>query len=182
MTTPDPHPFLDGMRRVEERIEEIERSADPAARAAAQEMVRALLDLHGAPLARMTELLAEAGEPGRAVLDACGRDELVGPVLLLHGMHPLDLETRARQSLDRVRPRLRSHGGDAELLAVANGVVRVRLHASANGCHSTAGAMRSLVEQALADATPDAAAVEIEGGPEPPAPAQLVQLGRLSRV
>jgi Fe-S cluster biogenesis protein NfuA len=170
------------MRRVEDRIADIERCADPAARAAAQEMVRALLDLHGAALARMAELLAESGESGRAVLDACGRDELIGPVLLLHGLHPLDLETRARQSLDRVRPRLRSHGGDAELLAVTAGVVRVRLDASGNGCHSTATALHSLVEQTLTDAVPDAAAVEILGGPEPPAPAQLVQLGRLQRV
>ena len=35
-----------------------------------------------------------AGEAGAAVLDACARDDVVGGLLLLHGLHPLDLEAR----------------------------------------------------------------------------------------
>ena len=46
---------------------------------------------------------------------------MVGGLLMLHGLHPLDLETRVRQALDQVRPYLRSHGGNVELLGVSDG-------------------------------------------------------------
>jgi len=179
MSTADNQPFLQRMQRVEGLVGEIERSADPAARAAAQEMARELLDLHAAALARVLELLYGAGEPGRAVLDACTGDELVTNVLLLHGLHPLDLETRVRQALDRVRPYLRSHGGNVELLGVSEGVVRLRLQGSCNGCASSAATLEQMIEQAIYDAAPDAAALEVEGATGQAGPAGLVQLGLL---
>src|SRR4051812_7470000 len=99
MSTADGQSFLGRMQRVEELVGEIERTADPATRAAAQEVVGALLDLHASALARLLGFLADAGAPGQAVLDACVGDELVGNVLLLHGLHPQDLPTRVRQAL-----------------------------------------------------------------------------------
>ncbi len=71
----------------------------------------------------------------RRVLDTCAGDEVVAGLLLLHGLHPLDVETRVRQALESVRPLLRSHGGNVELLEVREGVVRLRL------CKATATAV-----------------------------------------
>jgi Fe-S cluster biogenesis protein NfuA len=178
MSTADNEAFLQRMQRVEALVGEIERSTDPAARAA-QDLARELLDLHAAALARVVGLLSEAGEPGRAVLDACARDELVANVLLLHGLHPLDLETRVRQALDRVRPYLRGHGGDVELLGVSEGVVRLRMQGSCHGCASSAATLAQTIEQAIYDAAPDVSALEVEGAVEQPAPGGLVQLGLL---
>src|SRR2546421_6044964 len=87
----DAHPFLDQMQRVEALVAAVEQGKDPAARLAAQDLVPTLLDVHAAALARLLEFLPEAG------LDACAADELVSHVLLLHGLHPWDLETRVRR-------------------------------------------------------------------------------------
>jgi len=99
----------------------VEESADPAAQARIREVVQALLDLHGAGLERILGHLAATGAAGSAALDACARDDIVGGLLLLHGLHPLDLQARVLQALDEVRPRLRSHGGDVELMASRTG-------------------------------------------------------------
>ena len=97
-----------------------------------------------------------------ALIDALGRDDLAASVLLLYGLHPLDLETRVRQALDKVRPQLRSHGGEVELLGVADGTVRLRIQSSGNGCHSSPQALQQTVEEALCDKAPDATTVEVE--------------------
>src|SRR5205085_6265147 len=130
-------------------LREAERLADPAARARLQEVVQAVLDLHGAGLERLLGHLAEAGEAGRAALDACARDDVVGGLLLLHGLHPLDLEARVRQALDAVRPALRAHGGNVALLGVRAGLVRLRLQGSCDGCPSSAVTMKQTIEEAI---------------------------------
>ena len=49
------------MAVVDELVQTLEATADPAARAAAQDLVRTLMDLHGAALERMLGMLHEAG-------------------------------------------------------------------------------------------------------------------------
>jgi Fe-S cluster biogenesis protein NfuA len=159
--------FSERIERIEALVQAIERSADAATRADAQELIQAVLDLHGAGLARILEQLARAGEPGRAVRDELARDDLVGSLFLLHGLHPLDLETRVEQALDTVRPYLRSHGGEVTLLGVVNGVVRLRLQGSCHGCPSSSVTMKTSIEEAIAGAAPDAVGVEVEGVAEP---------------
>ena len=92
-----------------------------------REAVQAILDLHGAGLERILSHLEAAGEAGAAARDACVGDEIVGGLLLLHGLHPLGLEARVLQALEQVRPFLRSHGGNVELLSLTDGVIRLRL-------------------------------------------------------
>ena len=47
-------------------------------------------------------------------------------MLLLQGLHPFEVEDRVRQALESVRPYLRSHGGNVELIEV-DGIARLRL-------------------------------------------------------
>ncbi len=142
----------------------MESFADPAAQAHTREIVQAMLDLHGAGLERILEHIDAAGEPGAAILrNACIRDEVAAGLLLLHGLHPLDLETRVLQALDQVRPALRTHGGNVELLDVSDGVVRLRLLGSCHGCPSSAVTMKQTIEEAILGQAPDAIAVEVEG-------------------
>ena len=49
-------------------------------------------------------------------------------MFLLHSLHPDDKETRVVRGLDSVRPYLKSHGGDCELVSVRDGIVRLKLH------------------------------------------------------
>jgi Fe-S cluster biogenesis protein NfuA len=44
------------------------------------------------------------------------------------------LEERVRWALDEVRPALQRDGGDAELVDIADGVVRLRLVGACHGC------------------------------------------------
>ncbi len=159
-TTFDGKAFQAELQRLDGLLREAERSTDPAARAHARALVQAVLALHGAALERLVELLEEAGDAGRTILGACGEDEVVSGLLLLHGLHPQDVDARLQQALDRVRPVLRSQGGEVELLEFGDGVVRVRLHAGGRG---SSAAMRRAVEDAVAGLVPEATAVEIEG-------------------
>jgi Fe-S cluster biogenesis protein NfuA len=149
--------------RIEALIDEIERFADPAAQTQAREIVQALLDFHGAALANLTGHVAAAGAPGRAILEVMARDDLVSNLLLLYGLHPHDLGARVAQALDRVRPQLRAHGGDVELLGVSGGVVRLRMQGSCHGCPSSAATLTQTIETAIHDAAPDVAGIEVEG-------------------
>ena len=152
--------FEHQMQQIESHAQTIERSADENVRTAASELVRAVLDLHAAGFAKVLELLSQS-EAGRAIRDACVRDELVGSLLLLHGLHPDDLEARVRQALDGVRPYLNSHGGDVELLEIADGMVRLQMQGSCNGCPSSSATLRQTIERAIYEAAPDVAAIEV---------------------
>jgi Fe-S cluster biogenesis protein NfuA len=153
--------FQKRIQRIGEVVEQLESAADPNARAMAKELLESLMALHGAALERMLELASEAGEGGETIIANCGRDELVSSVLLLYGLHPLDLQTRVTRAMEKVRPYLESHAANAELISVsAEGRVSVRLQLKSNGCGSSA--VKSTVEAALQDAAPDAAAILIE--------------------
>jgi Fe-S cluster biogenesis protein NfuA len=168
------------IQRIEELTRKVEAMPDPAARADAVELLQSLMEFHGAGLERMMELVAASGEPAHAIFDSFAGDEMIGAMLLLYGLHPLELEARVRQALDKVRPSLASHGGDVELLGVGDGVVRVRLQSGGgHGCASTATTLKQSVESAIYDAAPDLVALEVEGLDEQTTPAGLVQLGRL---
>src|SRR5437016_909495 len=110
--------FQARLQRLDDLLREVERFTDPAAQDHTRAIVQAVLDLHGAGLERILGHLEASGESGAAIRDACARDPMVEGLLLLHGLHPLDLETRVLQALDQVRPYLRSHGGNVQLLGV----------------------------------------------------------------
>jgi Fe-S cluster biogenesis protein NfuA len=170
------------IQRIDELTRKVETMSDPEARADAVELLQSLMEFHGAGLERMLEIVARVGAAGESIINDYARDELVGGMLLLYGLHPLELETRVRQALDAVRPSLASHGGDVELLAVEDGVIRLRLLSSSNGghgCPSTATTLKQTIEAAVYDAAPDMVALEVEAPDDQTAPAGLVQLGRL---
>jgi Fe-S cluster biogenesis protein NfuA/nitrite reductase/ring-hydroxylating ferredoxin subunit len=156
--------------RMETLLGEIERLADPNARAKAAEMVQVLLELYGEGLARMMEAVAR-GEESERTFKVFADDELISHLLLLHGLHPLDVETRVVQALEEVRPYLQSHGGNVELLGVEGGVARVRLQGSCDGCPSSTMTLKLAIEEAVLKAAPDLEGIEAEGVTEPkPAP------------
>lgn len=156
--------------RMETLLEEIEALKDPTARSKVAEMVGVLLDLYGEGLARMMDVVAE-GEERERNFDAFAEDELVSHLLLLHGLHPLDVEERIINALDEVRPYLRSHGGNVEFLGIEDGVARLRLQGSCDGCPSSAMTLKLAIEEAIQKAAPDLDGIEADGVAEPkPAP------------
>ncbi|MGH3424148.1 MAG: NifU family protein, partial [Nocardioidaceae bacterium] len=61
-----------------------------------------------------------------------------------------------------VRPYLGSHGGDVELLGVEEGVVRLRLLGSCDGCPSSSVTLKLAVETAIESAAPEVSSIEVE--------------------
>src|SRR5205807_2211727 len=104
--------------RIEKLVQEVAEFPDPHARATAQELVQALLDMYGEGLARLLEITAETEASGLSLIDTFASDDLLSSLFLLHGLHPLDIETRIMQALDEVRPYLKSHGGNVEFVRV----------------------------------------------------------------
>jgi Fe-S cluster biogenesis protein NfuA/nitrite reductase/ring-hydroxylating ferredoxin subunit len=162
--------------RMETLLEEIETLPDRNARSKAAEVVGVLLDLYGEGLARMMEVVAEGEERERA-FDAFSEDQLVSHLLLLHGLHPLDLETRVIMALEEVRPYLQSHGGNVELLGVKEGVARLRMKGSCSGCPSSTVTLRLAIEEAIQKTAPDLEGIEAEGVAEEPKPAPTIVAG-----
>jgi Fe-S cluster biogenesis protein NfuA len=146
------------MRRIEALVRSLEACGDAAAREGARDLVRTVLDLHAAGLAKLLELARQSGEPGGGVAERFARDPLVSSLLLLHGLHPVPVERRVADAIDDLRPRLRSSGGDVELLAFTEEMIRVRLH----GDRSSGPALRLAVEAALTEVAADVPILEIE--------------------
>ncbi len=155
--------------RIETLVQEVAAFPDPRARATAEELVQALLEMYGEGLARLLEITAETEASGLALIDTFASDELLSSLFLLHGLHPLDIETRIMQALDEVRPYLKSHGGNVELVRVEEGVAHLRLQGSCHGCPSSTITLKSAIEEAIYKAAPDLDDLQVEGVTQPPA-------------
>jgi Fe-S cluster biogenesis protein NfuA/nitrite reductase/ring-hydroxylating ferredoxin subunit len=171
------HGVQDVGARVEELLATLRsgRAQDPAA--VAEELVRLLVGLYGDGLSHIVAALKDEGAPGAAMLDRLSEDPLVESLLLLHDLHPLDLDSRVQRALDRVRPYLGSHAGGVEYLGVRDGVARLRLEGSCHGCPSSTVTVQLAITGAVQAAAPEVTDVVVEGMTAPPAP-QLLQIGR----
>ena len=147
--------------RVEGLLEELETLGDPATRDVGLETVQAVLELYGAGLERIV------GRLGAPQVTALATDELVEHLLLLHGLHPVGVEERVRDALEGVRPYLGSHGGDVELVCVSDGVARVRMQGSCEGCPASSMTLKLAIEDAVLKAAPDVERVEAEEAAAP---------------
>ena len=153
--------------KIDEMVQRLDEAADPVIRATATELVQALMALHGAALERIVEAIEKTGSMGQALMDQLGRDELVRSVLVLYELHPVDLETRVKEALEKSRPYLRSHGGNVELVSVDDGeVVRLRMQGSCHGCPSSALTLKMTIEDAIREAAPEVASIVIVDEPK----------------
>lgn len=135
-------------RRIADLVERVCAIPSAESRRIAQELMEAILQWHGAGLERALEILHASGDGGEASIRRLASDGLVSSLLVLHGLHPDDLETRVRQAVNKL-------GVTAEFIGVFGDTVRVRV--SGSGC----GGPQS-IEAALRAAAPDASEVIVE--------------------
>ena len=153
------------MRQLDELLQEVESISDPKQRERTGRIIQSLMDFHGAAITRLLERLADRGDEGIRLIDEIASDNLIGSLLVVYGLHPLDLESRVRLALENVRPYLASHGGNVELLSVSeSGIVRLRMQGSCHGCPSSAITLKSSIEQAIYEKAPEVTAIETEDG------------------
>ena len=144
--------------RIEQILEEL--GGGPA-----EELVRLLMQLYGAGLEKIVEIVN-----GSEYAEQMADDKLVGSLLLLHDLHPVDAETRLRRMLTRLE---RSFGSHLELEGIDGNTARIRVER--NGTPLPPG-IGDVIERAALDAAPDLSGVSILGLPAEPlvqiAPAQ----------
>src|ERR1700738_817466 len=152
------------LRRIEQLISALDEHPDLAARNSARELVELVLDLHGVGLAKLLAIVA-AAEGGTTILARLAEDDQVKSLLLLHGLHPDDLETRIRKAVDRLGPHLGVHGLRLEVVEIAQGIARLRVYQSGSVAVNAPllWSLPSEIEDAIIEAAPDIENVVIEG-------------------
>jgi Fe-S cluster biogenesis protein NfuA len=144
-------------KQIESLVSQLESCEDPAVRDAARDLVGALLSIHGVALGGLLRQMNEN------MLEEVCKDSVISSVLLLHGLHPEETKTRVEQALEKVRPSLKSHQGDVELLEIDDARVRLRLIGTCNGCPSSATTFQSLLETAIRELAPEIECIEVDG-------------------
>ena len=144
--------------RVQELTGRLEHLEDAACRELAEELTGAVVQMYGAGLERIVELIQDEDTRGRLAAD-----ELVAGLLMIHDLYPVPLEERVVEALDTVRPYMESHGGNVELLGIEDGIVKLRLEGSCKSCRASSSTLELAVQQALQQFAPDLLGMDVEG-------------------
>jgi hypothetical protein len=180
--TADPPDPAD-LARIQELTAVLEGQPHSAVTAAARELLQWIFVLHGQGLARLIELIGGSAD-GAALLDRAVHDEEVRALLLLHGLHPQELDTRVAAAVAALRPSLAVYGIRIEGYIRNGGVLAVTLHCTpASGVTPPpAEALRREIETAVYGLAPDLETVTVEGLPVPAAYVPLTQLARAAKA
>ncbi len=159
--------FQDQIRQLGKLITQFDQLPDGPQKAACKELVQLLMNVHGAGLEKIVEIVFESGNAGPAIVDNLAKDSIVSSLLLLYSLHPDDLETRVRKAMEQMRARLRKLSCSAELVNIEEGFVQVRVTASGHSCGSSTSEVRAIVEDGVYEFAPDVVKLEILGLEEP---------------
>jgi NifU-like domain len=173
----DNNEFQAHTQQVEKLVRRVNELPDKNARATALELLRSVMDFHGATLSRIVELLSES-ETHRASLSKLATDPLICGLLVLYGIHPLPLEQRVAEAIEKLRVQLQKQGAGVELLVIGDDGIRVKVQTSAHGLAASPGKIRQAVEQAILGAAPEVTHLSIEGV----APTGFVPLDQIQTV
>lgn len=151
------------VERFQELNAGLEGISDPVVRQRAEEMISVVLDLYGEGLQRIFGALEEEGEATAELRQKLSEDGVVASLMLIHDLYPVGVEERVGDALQSVRPYMESHGGDVELLGVTDGIARIKLSGSCDGCPASAATLELAIKQALDEHAPDLEGLEVEG-------------------
>ncbi|MBV8377847.1 MAG: NifU family protein [Verrucomicrobia bacterium] len=157
--------------RIQQLLEQIEAIPAASTRELIHDFMEATLAFYGQGLARILQLVDESGPEYQKVYQHLINDKVVRGLLLIHDLHPADLQTRLREALDHVRPYLQSHGGNVELISLTGQTARLRLQGTCKSCASSAVTLELAIRNAIEEACPDLAGFEVEGSAEKEVPA-----------
>jgi len=156
------------IEQVEYLLRRFDEFADPHVRDDANKLVKALMDIHGAGLGRIVDLLASEGKAGAEILAKLAADETVSGLLVLYGLHPVSFSERIRVAVETLQPLLDSHNAAVEIISANREAVQLRLLVNGQGCHSGSGQLKQVIEESILGAAPDLLNLRIEETlPEP---------------
>lgn len=150
------------IEQVEYLLKRFDECPDEHIRDDAAKLVQALMDIHGAGLGRIVDLLANDGRAGTEALARLAADETVSGLLVLYGLHPVSFNQRVHEAIEKLKPLLNAHDAAVELVSAERELVHLRLLANGSGCHSGGGQLKQLIEEALLGEAPDLMKLQIE--------------------
>ena len=144
-------PLLD---RLEELLDEAQ-TYEQAARDGVFEILDSVDALHRLALSRLVEVI------GPDVVESANHDPAVKWLFEAYGIGVDDIEA-AERALEPMKPYLTEHGGAVEVLAVDNGVVRLRMAGACSGCSGAAVTLQEGVAEAFRNGLPGFVAIDVE--------------------
>ena len=173
----DPSTLRETSDRLDVLLRGLDALSDPVVRDRVREIVALLMGLHHAGLERVMALASDSLLGGPALSSRLADDPIVGPLLLVHDVHPYPADVRLARALDRLRPRIAAHGCRATLVGIDEQTARVRLEGGAR--LSDRSKLGQVIQTCLLDAAPELAAVTVEPVDAEPArssPVPLIQI------
>jgi hypothetical protein len=161
--------------KIEDLVGRAQSLSDPKARVVAVDLLRAVLDFHAAGLERVLAIAAGSGIAGETIIQQIAADDLTSSMLLLHDLHPDDLETRIGRAVEKLQDVFTSLGARLSLIAIESGTVRLQFNSARTWSGTPA---RDSVENAIFQTAPEIQRVVIEGLKETP-PANFVPVSEL---
>jgi hypothetical protein len=160
--------FQNRVQQLGKLIAELEHMPDSPLKVATGELVHLLMEVHGAGIERMMEIVFDSDATGPQAIDKMGDDPIVRSLLLLYSLHPEDLQARVQKSILALRPRLRKLNYGIESISVDEGAVRIRMESSGHACGSTTQNVRAMVEEGVYEYAPDVTSLVVQGLEDPP--------------
>ena len=183
--------YEDVMPRVGELFDELMTHPDAGVRDRVEEMMDLFDAFHREGLGRLVEMIR--AWRGEIFLESVGRDDVTGYFLSAYdfGEAPDERERMAAieavdAAMDELRPMIESHGGMITVEEIKDGVVKLQMMGSCDGCPSSAATLTGGIEEALRRHWPNFRRLEViePGAEEAPAAALpepepvLLQIGR----
>jgi Fe-S cluster biogenesis protein NfuA len=170
--------YEDVMPRVGELFDELMTHPDAGVRDRVEEMMDLFDAFHREGLGRLVEMIR--AWRGEIFLESVGRDDVTGYFLNAYdlGEAPDEREQAAAveavdSALEELRPMIESHGGMITVDEVKDGVVKVQMLGSCDGCPSSAATLTGGLEEALRRHWPNFRRLEVAEPEAEEAPAAL---------
>ena len=146
--------YHDVMPRVGELFDELMTHPDAAVRDRVEEMMDLFDVFHREGLGRLVEMIR--AWRGEIFLESVAGDDVTGYFLAAYdfGESPDDRDAAAAAdavdaALEELRPMIESHGGMITVEEIKDGVVRLQMMGSCDGCPSSAATLTGGLEEAL---------------------------------
>jgi Fe-S cluster biogenesis protein NfuA len=146
--------YHDVMPRVGELFDELMTHPDAAVRDRVEEMMDLFDAFHREGLGRLVEMIR--AWRGEIFLESVASDDITGYFLAAYdfGESPDDRDAAAAAdavdaALEELRPMIESHGGMITVEEIKDGVVRLQMMGSCDGCPSSAATLTGGLEEAL---------------------------------
>ena len=156
--------YVDVLGRIADLAEELTSHPDREVSAKVSELLDWIDAFHRDGLGRLVEMIRSWR--GEIFLESVCQDEITGELLGAYdlGENP-DSQARAeaavQAALETVKPVVESHGGSIEIESIVDGVVKVRMHGTCDGCPSSDATLTYGVEAALREYWPSFRRLEL---------------------